>query len=364
MMDFSLFYFANNDSEMHDRYRLLLDGARFADENGFAAVWTPERHFHPFGGLYPNPAVTGAAVAAVTRNVAVRAGSVVAPLHHPMRIAEEWSVVDNISNGRAGIAFASGWHAADFALRPENYATRKADLMNTIETVRKLWKREAMQLADGAGEPVELTMFPPPVQPELPVWLTSSGTPETFALAGQNGLGMLTHLLGQEVDVLAQRIEEYRRAYRDAHPGSAGQGHVALMLHTFVGSDREAVRETVREPFSRYLASSFDLVIRAAEAAGAEGAAVSRELKNMSPEDVDFLISQAFDRYFQTSGMFGTVDDCMGVLKVIKDAGVDEVACLVDFGVETDTVVDAFTDLARLHETWRAHEAALGSVSP
>ncbi|CAM5700016.1 MULTISPECIES: LLM class flavin-dependent oxidoreductase [Streptomyces] len=353
-MDFSLFYFANNDTEERDRYRLLLDGARFADDNGFTAVWTPERHFHPFGGLYPNPSVTGAAVAAVTKRVAVRAGSVVAPLHHPMRIAEEWSVVDNLSGGRAGVALASGWHAADFALRPENYETRKSGLMETVDTIRRLWKRESVSLTDGAGETVELTMFPPPVQPELPMWLTSGGTPATFTLAGENGMGMLTHLLGQEVDVLAQRIAEYRRAYREHQGASAGQGHVALMVHTFVGTDREAVRETVREPFSRYLASSFDLLIKAAEAAGAQGADMSRELKSMGPEDRQFLVAQAFDRYFETSGMFGTVDDCMAMLKQLKDAGVDEVACLVDFGVPTDVVVGGFEHLARLHDTWRA----------
>src|SRR5947207_2107346 len=83
--------------------------ARFADEHGFAAVWTPERHFHPFGGVYPSPAVTGAAVAAVTSRVGVRAGSVVGPLHSPVQIAEEWAVVDNLSGGRAGVSFASGW---------------------------------------------------------------------------------------------------------------------------------------------------------------------------------------------------------------------------------------------------------------
>ncbi|AGP57006.1 MupA/Atu3671 family FMN-dependent luciferase-like monooxygenase [Streptomyces rapamycinicus] len=354
-MDFSLFYFANNDTEEHDRYRLLLDGARFADDNGFTAVWTPERHFHPFGGLYPNPSVTGAAVAAVTQRVAVRAGSVVAPLHHPMRIAEEWSVVDNLSGGRAGVALASGWHAADFALRPENYETRKSGLMETVETIRRLWRRESVSLTDGAGETVELTMFPPPVQPELPMWLTSGGTPATFTLAGEHGMGMLTHLLGQEVEVLAQRIEEYRRAHREHQPASAGQGHVAVMVHTFVGTDRDTVRETVREPFSRYLASSFDLLIKAAEAAGAQGADMSRELKSMGPEDRQFLVAQAFDRYFETSGMFGTVDDCMAMLKQLKDAGVDEVACLVDFGVPTDAVVGGFEHLARLHDTWRAH---------
>lgn len=354
-MDFSLFYFANNDSDERDRYRLLLDGARFADEHGFAAVWTPERHFHPFGGLYPNPAVTGAAVAAITQHVAIRAGSVVAPLHHPMRIAEEWSVVDNLSNGRAGIALASGWHAADFVLRPENYETRKSALMTTVETIRSLWQRESVKLRDGAGELVDVTMFPPPIQRELPMWLTSSGTPDTFRLAGENGIGMLTHLLGQEVDVLQQRIGEYRAAYQDRAGDPSGRGHVALMLHTFVGTDREAVRETVREPFSRYLSSSFDLIIKAAEAAGAP---VASELKNMNEQDLQFLVAQAFDRYFETSGLFGTVDDCMETLQRLKSAGVDEVACLIDFGVPNDQVLDSFQHLGRLHDAWRRHEQA------
>src|SRR3954452_23193304 len=135
-MDLSLFYFADDSAADGDRYRLLLEGARFADANGFAAVWTPERHFHPFGGLYPNPSVTSAAIAAITDRVKIRAGSVVAPLHHPLRIAEEWSVVDNISRGRAGISFASGWHATDYALRPENYLDRKRLLGEYVDTVR------------------------------------------------------------------------------------------------------------------------------------------------------------------------------------------------------------------------------------
>ena len=49
-MEFSLFYFAADAAGGdRNRYRLLLDGARFADQHGFAAVWTPERHFHEFG---------------------------------------------------------------------------------------------------------------------------------------------------------------------------------------------------------------------------------------------------------------------------------------------------------------------------
>jgi alkanesulfonate monooxygenase SsuD/methylene tetrahydromethanopterin reductase-like flavin-dependent oxidoreductase (luciferase family) len=65
--------------------------------------------------------VTGAAIAAVTSRIAIRAGSVVLPLNDPVLVAEEWSVVDNISGGRAGISFASGWHVDDFALAPQAY---------------------------------------------------------------------------------------------------------------------------------------------------------------------------------------------------------------------------------------------------
>ena len=85
-MDFSLYYWGNDDGAGPKKYELLLEGARFADQHGFFAVWTPERHFHAFGGPYPNPSVTGAAVAAVTQNIGVRAGSCVGPLHHPARV--------------------------------------------------------------------------------------------------------------------------------------------------------------------------------------------------------------------------------------------------------------------------------------
>ena len=62
--ELSLFFFSADSAERHDqKYQLLLEAARFADENGFAAVWTPERHFQQFGGLYGSPSITGAALA-------------------------------------------------------------------------------------------------------------------------------------------------------------------------------------------------------------------------------------------------------------------------------------------------------------
>ncbi|MGH3695314.1 MAG: MupA/Atu3671 family FMN-dependent luciferase-like monooxygenase [Pseudonocardiaceae bacterium] len=284
-MDFSLFYFAADSSASTDRYRLLIEGARFADSHGFAAVWTPERHFHAVGGPYPNPAVTGAAVAAVTERIAIRAGSVVAPLHHPVRIAEEWAVVDNLSGGRAGIAFASGWHAVDFALQPENYAERRRVLTDTIETVRRLWRGESVELPGATGAQVRVRIYPAPLQPDMPIWLTSVSSPTTFQHAGELGAGVLTNLLGQDMGDLAKKISIYRQAFR-ARDGAGGDGHVALMLHTFLGADRDEVREIVREPFGNFLRNSIDLVMRAS-------GNTLQDLKpeDLNPADVDFWCS-------------------------------------------------------------------------
>ncbi len=149
---------------------LLLEGAKFADANGFCAVWTPERHFHAFGGPYPNPSVTGAAVAAVTQNIGVRAGSCVAPLHHTARIAEEWAVIDNLTNGRAGLAIASGWQPDDFVLRPENTPPdNKPAMFQAIADLRKLWAGEKVAFPRKDGTMFEVLTQPRPVSKKLPM---------------------------------------------------------------------------------------------------------------------------------------------------------------------------------------------------
>ncbi|MBV6699342.1 LLM class flavin-dependent oxidoreductase [Kitasatospora aureofaciens] len=349
-MHFSLFYFADGRGEGRDQYRLLLDGARFADTHGFHAVWTPERHFHEFGGLYPNPAVTGAALATMTERVAIRAGSVVGPLHHPVRIAEEWSVVDNLSDGRVGLSFAPGWHANDFVLRPDNYADRRRLLIETIETVRTLWHRDSVELPDGEGTPVQVRSYPAPVQADLPIWLTSAGSPDTFRQAGELGLGLLTHLLGQDPEDLAKKIALYREALPATARGAAG--NVVLMLHTFLGTDREQVRETVRKPFSDYIRSSLGLIMKAAG-----DILPGVDPNELDEDDLQFLVDRSFDRYFETSGLFGTVEDGLRTLDGLAALGVDEVACLIDFGVDPDEVLAALHHLDELKNAWQARGA-------
>lgn len=339
-MEFSFFYFASDEREAaDDRYRLLFEGARFADRNGFTAVWTPERHFHPFGGLYPNPSVTGAAIAAITEKVQIRAGSVVLPLQNPVRVAEEWSVIDNISKGRVGISVASGWHADDFVLMPDNYTDRKEVMLRHLETVRKLWRGDTVTLQGGAGNQLAVKIFPRPVQRELPIWITAAGSPDTFQVAGEIGANLLTHLLGQTIEELGEKIAVYRESWRE-HGHGPGSGHVTLMVHTFVGNDLAEVRAKVEGPFCSYLRSSYGLMKNLLRSLGYD--------TGDSVEDLDALLSHAYDRYSQASGLIGTVKTCLDTVERIRAIDVDEIACLIDFGVEIDSVLESFSLLEQL----------------
>ncbi len=353
-MDFNLFYWGNDDGPGPQKYHLLLEGAKFADRHGFNAVWTPERHFHAFGGPYPNPSVTGAAVAAVTQNIGVRSGSCVAPLHHPARIAEEWAVIDNLTAGRAGIGFASGWQPDDFILRPENTPpANKPALFETIETVRKLWRGEevAFPRRDG-GEHSVLTQ-PRPVSKELPVWVTTAGNPETWREAGSIGASVLTHLLGQSIDEVAGKIRIYHDALRTAGHDPA-DFKVTLMLHSYLAETREEARQVAREPMKDYLRSAAGLIKQYAWAFPAfkkpEGVKnpFEMDLGMLSEEELEAILDFAFERYFEDSGLFGTIQDACQRVEQLKRIGVDEIACLIDYGIAPDVVLEGLKPLAEV----------------
>ena len=352
-MEFSLFYFAADNARAGgDKYRLYLEGAKYADRHGFKAVWTPERHFHESGGLYPSPSVLSAALATATERIHLRAGSVVMPLHHSIRVAEEWSVIDNLSRGRVGVSFTSGWIPNDFAFFPERYANKREAMYAGIEEVRRLWRGETVAARDGAGKDVELRILPRPVQPELPVWLTCSGDPQTFERAGELGFNVLTALLAQSIDELAGKLALYREA-RARHGHDPDGGHVTLMMHTFVGEDERRVLEEVRGPLSAYLKEHVGLV---------ETMTKSLDIKVDIDKEayLDTLVAFAFERYYRTASLIGTREKCLATVERLRGVGVDELACFIDFGVGEEAVLDGLRHLARLKDAAAAPHAPVG----
>ncbi|MGX1390850.1 natural product biosynthesis luciferase-like monooxygenase protein [Bradyrhizobium japonicum] len=167
--------------------------------------------------------------------------------------------------------------------------------------------------------------------------------------AGELGLNLLTGLTGHSIEELSAKIKSYRRAYENM--GHAGKrGRVTVMMHSFIGRDVARVREQVRGPIQSYLRTNLGLHARQYE----------RQMKRsgqLSPSDEQALLDHSFERYFKSASLLGTVESCMPVVDRLEAIGVDEIACLIDFGLEAETVLAGLEQLKVLTTVYRGAPA-------
>lgn len=181
------------------------------------------------------------------------------------------------------------------------------------------------------------------MQPELPVWLTTSKNPDAWRFAGENGLNVLSALINFGPAELAKRIEIYREARAGAgfDPDS---GTVSLMLHTYVGVDTQEAVERVRPALVQYLSG---FVSQHATSGQSESQDKSQTLQNLG-DDRDEFLEMVFQRYVSSSSLIGDVDRARTTLEDFSAMGVNEIACLVDFGLSKDDVMKSLTRLSSL----------------
>ncbi|TNM28828.1 amino acid adenylation domain-containing protein [Streptomyces sedi] len=356
--DFGLYFFGDypeNEAPPgpgggQGRYEVLMEAARFADRHDFSSLWMPERHFHSFGGLFPNPAVLAAALSRETARVRLNAGSVVLPLHDPIRVAEEWSMADNLSGGRIGLGVASGWNADDFVFFPERFGRHKQEMYERLEQVRTLWRGDALRRATGDGER-EIRLFPRPVQEMPPCYTAVVANPESYELAARHDLGIVTNLMTQDVAQLRENIARYRAA-RARHGLDPEAGRVAVLLHTYIGEDHETARAEAFEPMARYMRASLALFSGVTNSLGFQA-----DLRSLSEDDLDVVFRRAYGRYCDQRALIGSVDSVLPVAEAVADAGADEIVALVDFGVADEQLRAGLPRLDALRRRHRERPA-------
>lgn len=358
-LDFSVFYFGNYDANnAAGKYQLLMDGAQYADAHGFSTVWIPERHFDEFGGFSPNPAVLAAAVARETKRIQICAGSVVAPLHDPIRIVEEWSLVDNLSDGRVGISFASGWHPNDFVFAPDSFSENRNVMFESIKTVKHLWSGGSISRKGGNNSDVVLRTFPRPKQAQVPIWLTVVNNPDSYQKAGELGLNILTNLMGQSLEDLANNIRLYKQAYA-ANGHDLSQARITVLIHTYLADNAEQAIEEARKPMCDYLLSSIHLFQKMAAGLGPV-----QDINRASKEDKDFIVNKAYEKYVATSALIGSATTVEPIVDVMLQMGVTELACFIDFGVNAQKVLESLPHINKLKDTYQARLLKAQSTFP
>ncbi|NJM32163.1 MAG: LLM class flavin-dependent oxidoreductase [Limnobacter sp.] len=351
---FSISFFGNI-SESADIWDLIVESAQFADQQGFEALWLPERHFSAFGGFSPNPALLAAAVARQTKRLRLCAGSCVLPLHHPARVAEEWALVDQLSGGRTGVAFASGWHVHDFIFQPGTVLTKeKSGMEKGIEQNPTICgKAKAVTFEDGRNNPVEIRTFPQPVQAEIPFWIAALGNPETFAHAGRINAGILTNFIDQDLEKLSGNIEVYRRARASADLDPNG-GKITVLIHTFLSETCQAAIDIARKPLTNYLASSLKLSQKTLNA--------QAESIELSQEDQDYLLASAVNRYIEKNALIGSPEKALGLINALSQIGVTEIACFIDFGIDASTILKHLPHIAHLKQLHQTQQKSLSRI--
>jgi len=118
------------------------------------------------------------------------------------------------------------------------------------------------------------------------------------------------------------------------------------MIHTFVGEDFNTVKEQAREPFCNYLKTHIDLLENLAKNAG-----IKVNLEKFTEADINSLLRFAYEGWLKGRTLIGSKTTCMQMIERLKQVGVDEVACLIDFNPNYDAVMASLPYLKDLKDT-------------
>ncbi len=152
-------------------YKGILDQIVRAEELGYDNVWLAEHHFAD-DGYNPSPLTTAAAIAARTSRIRIGTYVLLMPFRHPVRVAEDATCIDIISNGRFDLGAGQGYAAKEFEAHGIPRKERSARLAEGIELVRRLWTETNVTFSGKFTQVKDMTLSPRPVQqPHIPIWM-------------------------------------------------------------------------------------------------------------------------------------------------------------------------------------------------
>lgn len=235
---------ARTASELVDE---AIDLAREAEQVGLDSIWVSEHH-HVDDGHLGSLLVMLAAMASVTERIRLGTGVLLAPLHDPVRLAEEASLVDLISHGRLILGLGIGWREEEFEMASVSLKDRVPRLVDAIDVIRRGSAGMATRKA-ADGTPIG-RIIPRPEDPRRPpIWIGALAEP-AIRRAGALADGfMATEVTPDE---FAQQVALAREGAREAQRDPERLA-ISLHLPTLVTSEPwEQVRDLLRYPGWKY----------------------------------------------------------------------------------------------------------------
>ena len=149
-MEFGYFTLSDNHYENNPRgaNQFISDitaEAIYADQLGMHSAWIGEHHFNSLGVLSSPELVLGY-IAARTKHIRLAPAVNVTPLHHPIRVAEQWATLDLLSNGRVDFASGRGYDSREYAPFGVSFSDNQSIFEEGMEILQKLWSADGKRI--------------------------------------------------------------------------------------------------------------------------------------------------------------------------------------------------------------------------
>lgn len=239
-------------TDAHQRVHDLVEEIVYADELGLDVFAVGEHHRPDYAVSSPTTVLAAAAVK--TKQIRLSSGVTVLSSEDPVRVYQQFSTLDLLSDGRAEILAGRGSFIESFPLFGYDlkdydtlYSEKLAMLMAINESTVLNWKGHFTQSVQNRG------VYPRSCQQKLPIWIAVGGTPESVVRAAENGLPLTLAIIGG----MPARFVGYTNLYRDIYTKSGhpiDQLKICINSHTYIAEDAKQARDEFFPTYAEVMA--------------------------------------------------------------------------------------------------------------
>ena len=201
--------------ELSTVYQRALERVQIMDQTGFDAVWLAEHHFSTYS-VCPSVHLMGMHIAGLTKNIRIGMGVSLAAFYHPLRLAEEVALLDNLSGGRVNWGAGRGFDRKEMEAFDVKAEDTYARFRENVDIVNKAWQPGKMNYDGQFSAFNDIEVLPKPLQDPLPTWIASSSS-DAVKWSAEHGYAILMDPHSSHVE-----IHDKLGLYRDT---LAANGH-------------------------------------------------------------------------------------------------------------------------------------------